>query len=148
GTVGSLAYSPDSAMVVSALVENGAIRLWQTATWEVKQSFYSKPFEYEGRTCGSQIWTVAFSPDGKTVASGGDDQVVSLWDVKTGHLLRTCVGHDYSLFCVTFSPNGKLIASASSDQTVRIWDFKSCAELAMMVADPGDDGHGAYQVAF
>src|SRR5436309_518441 len=65
---------------------------------------------------------VAFSADGALLASGGDDEVIRLWDVKTGKLIRKLKGHDDGILGLAFSPDGKLLASASSDDTVRLWD--------------------------
>jgi WD40 repeat protein len=148
GTVGSLAFSPSGATAVSAVVETGAIVVWEARSWQPKRTLFSRPTEYQGRTFGSKIWSVAYAPGGTVIASAGDDRVVTLWDAETGRPLRTCVGHEYTLFSGTVSPDAEWIASASSDQTVRVWDYETCAELATMPADPDGDGHGAYQVAF
>ena len=64
---------------------------------------------------------VAFSPDGKLVASASDDCTVRLWDAATGAALQTLEGHSEDVYAVAFSPDGKLVASASFDCTVRLW---------------------------
>ena len=57
-----------------------------------------------------KVNAVAFSPDGKTLASGGDDRTVKLWDIQTGELKRTLVGHVAEVGTVFFSRDGKTLA--------------------------------------
>ncbi len=65
--------------------------------------------------------SVAFSPDGNTIASGSYDQNIKLWRVSDGTLLRTLAGHTSSVNSVTFSPNGNTVASGSFDNSIKIW---------------------------
>ena len=74
-----------------------------------------------------EVWAVAFSPDGKTLASGGDDTSVKLWDVQTGKEKQTLSGHKYKVATLAFSPDGKSLASGSEDYTVKIWDLATGA---------------------
>src|SRR5262245_25986391 len=66
---------------------------------------------------------VAFSPDGKQLATGGADDNVMIWDAMSGELLATLKGHEDSVLGVAFSPDGKSLASASADNTVRVWNL-------------------------
>jgi hypothetical protein len=70
------------------------------------------------------VWSVAFSPDGRLVASGSDDSTVRLWDVAVGEEVKKLNGHESSVWSVAFSPDGRLVASGSYDRTVRLWDVK------------------------
>jgi WD40 repeat protein len=64
---------------------------------------------------------LAFSPDGRVLASGAWDRTVKLWDVKTGKELRTFFGHDEQVSALVFSPDGKTLASAAENE-IRLWD--------------------------
>ena len=68
-----------------------------------------------------RVYGVAFSPDGKTIASASDDKTVKLWNYR-GQLLQTLVGHEERVYSVAFSPDGETIASASRDKTVKLWN--------------------------
>lgn len=67
------------------------------------------------------VRTVAFSKDGKLLATGSNDLTVNVWDPMTGDLIYTLEGHNEPVRSVTFSNDGKLLVSASDDKTIKVW---------------------------
>jgi uncharacterized protein with WD repeat len=120
-SVSAVAFSSDGKLLASVSHDCTA-RLWDTATgarlWDAATRVALQTPE------GYIIWVkaVAFSPDGKLLASASDDCTVRLWDTATGAALQTLEGHTDWTNAVAFSPDSKLLASASYDCTVRLWD--------------------------
>src|SRR3954452_20467264 len=65
---------------------------------------------------------LAYSPDGKYIASAGWDNLVRLWDAKTGKEVRRFEGHKGPVYGVTFSPDGKRLVSNGQELTIRVWE--------------------------
>lgn len=72
-----------------------------------------------------EVTSVAFDPQGETVASGSTDHTVKLWEARTGKLLRTLKGHQDLVWCMAFDPQGRMLASGSDDSTVKLWEMRS-----------------------
>jgi len=102
--------SADSSIVTGSY--DGIVRLW-------KNGALLKEFKSGNN---KTVWSVAFSPDGKTIASGGDEPIVNIWDVATGRLIHTLRGHSLTVWSVKFSPDGSKIVSASFDAMLNIWN--------------------------
>src|SRR5262249_48526992 len=74
------------------------------------------------------VWAFTFSPDGRRLASVGEDNLARLWDAATGALLVTCRGHTSKVLGAAFSPDGARLVTTSSDGTVRQWDTRTGGE--------------------
>jgi len=80
----------------------------------------------------AEVRSIAFSPDGQTLASGSWDNTVRLWRAADGALLSTLKGHTDWVRSVAFSPDGQTLASGSRDNTVRLWRVADGAPLRIL----------------
>jgi WD40 repeat protein len=80
------------------------------------------------------ISTLAFSPDGKTLASGSWDSTIKLWDVATTTELQTLDKHSEKINCVTFSPDGRMLASSSWDKSIILWEVATGKQIKTLEA--------------
>ena len=130
GAVYSVSFSPDGQTLASGSWKE--VRLWDVNTG-------SQISTLTGDRCGCQslqslhtgwVYSVSFSPDGETLASGSSDDTVRLWDANTGSHLQTLTGHTSAVYSVSFSPDGQTLASGSSDGTVRLWDVNTGRQIS------------------
>ncbi len=135
--VTSVTFSRDGRFLVSGGID-GAIMIWnwrngeRIRTLNRPSDFFGSMVSWFDRSVGS-IRSVAISPDGQIIASGGtsvgDNGVsnppIKLWNTSTGEEIRILTGHRDSVNAIAFSSTAKIIASGGEDNTIRIWNYQT-----------------------
>jgi len=123
--------TPDPADIMKDLkVEAvGQVQLWDVASGRELGAIKGH---------GRGVSKVAFSRDGKMIATGATDNSIKIWDVATHNELRTLTGHTAGIESMDFTPDGRLLASASDDGSTFLWDTKTGEHLLTLISL--DDG--------
>ncbi|NUQ61373.1 MAG: protein kinase [Pirellulales bacterium] len=148
-SISSLAWAADGEMLAAAAADN-TVRLWNVKTgkpWSGPEVHVSElpptGQVLDRRTLPmANVMSVAFSPDGRILASGGgalgQDAVLQLFDARTGDKRTSLQGHTNSVLSAAFAPDGRWLATASMDGTVRLWEMRGGKPVAAL---HGHSGH-------
>lgn len=114
--------SADAVMVAMGINYISPYRLKSPNLWQCTHTF-------TGSSC---INTIAISPDGKILASGGENKIVKLWNLETKKVIHTLSGHSEAITSLVFNPQGDILATASDDQTIKLWHLPTSTEICTL----------------
>lgn len=105
----------------------GSNRAAQIFNVETGQKVRSFPAETKKKVSNekddSYVRSVCFSPDGQYLVAGAEDRTVKIWDIQTGNLKHSLVGHELDIYSLDFSSDNKFIVSGSGDGKVKLWEM-------------------------
>jgi WD40 repeat protein len=120
--VSAVAFFPGGASVATADPSGAVLQ------WDIRSGAKRRELRLDGgkSASASRMWCLAWSRDGRYLASGGSDHWVRLWDARTGKQVRALGRHEDVVWSVAFSPDGKHVASAGRrDGLVHLWDVST-----------------------
>lgn len=145
-TVRSVAFSPNGQLIASVA---GDVRVWSATTGAFLATFFGHP--------GGDMCCVLFTPNGRTLITGGDDGTVRLWSLADGRLTRIIAGHRTGITAIAISPDGKLLANGSRgntdeqvdlDDPVRLWSLADDQDPGLLLPPPSGQIASTDSLAF
>ncbi len=122
-------YKTDEIAVASG---DGNIRIYNLFSLEEKHNYSAHRFSAN---------VVRYTPDNKTLISGGKDAHLNFWDVGNNYqLIKSVPAHNFAIYDIVFNPAGTLLATASRDKTIKIWDVQTF-DFLLRISIDNSDGH-------
>lgn len=121
---------------------SNTLTIWDVATGNPQATLNAAPYvsgaaALRGTNDAPQVYSVAWSPDGKQLAAGSGINVILVWDVASGELLGTLNGDFGVVSSVVWSPDGKQVGSGSDDGTIIVWDVANAKPQATLIGHTG-----------
>lgn len=135
----SVAFSPDSKILASSSnleVRDGCIKLWDLEPARLRQTL-------GGGLINLRVSSLAFSPDGQTLASGHAEAKIRLWHLGSGKLRQTLKGHGWDVNSLAFSPDGRFLVSGGLDGAIKIWNWRTGEEVRTLKRPPSSEWIGS-----
>lgn len=128
----NLSFAPDGRTI--ALIGKGEIQFWDLQEYQKLSTI----------NVNTDLYGVAYSPDGKTLAVGGYDGILRLFDTLSSTLVSSLSGHESYILCLAYSPDGTHFASGGWDGKIRLWDSLTKKRVALLDTDKKD----IYDISF
>ena len=135
----TVVFSPDGAAVLSGS-QDGTVKQWDAATGNLIRTLSLwDDFSYEvgDQKRDAEVWSMAFSPDGKLLATGALNGTLRLWDLETARQRASLGGHTAQVARLAFSPDGSLLASSGYDGATIVWDVVTRGQRATLSGHQG-----------
>jgi WD40 repeat protein len=127
GKVSALSFGAGGTLLAAATAEGTTVQVWDPDAGKLLRQLEAD----------TPVLALAFSADGKSLATGGRNATIQLWDPNSGQPLQALRGHSGGIASLAFSKDGKLLASGSLDRTVRLWDVVSAQEVRTLTGHKG-----------
>ena len=128
------AYSPDGQTFAVGHWD-GTVTIWNAQTYKRIMTIQAQSITDQTPSWDRHVHAVAYSPDGGTLASGGDDGLVRLWQASTGELKAVLKGHTGRIYALAYSPDGRFLVSGSGDSSAQLWNLGVNGDKPIQWAD-------------